>query len=373
MTAPRIEIELGKIQYNTRHIVTQLRTHGIGVTGVTKAVCGHPAVARAMLDGGATGLAESRITNVMRLLGAGMTCPIAMIRTPMKSQAEQVTRDCATSYNTEIDVIMCLAAAARRTGRIHGVVLMVEMGDMREGIMPADLTAFARDVLAMTGVSLKGIGANFACLGGVAPNAVTMARFSAIARDIEGATGCKLDTVSGGNSANLPWALASRELSRVNDLRLGEAILLGVDPLSGIRIDGLHTDAFTLIAEVIESKAKATSGSLAVADPAWRGLHLVPDNDHCPRSLLAIGQQDTDVTGLEMPEGVAFVGATSDHLVIRSVNSALSVGSEVNFRMNYGALMRAMNSPDITKVVRHDWPFTSAPSSSYRNQCLEIA
>lgn len=373
MTAPRIEIEPGKIQYNTRHIVTQMRACGISVTGVTKAVCGHPAVARAMLDGGATGLAESRITNVVRLLGAGMTCPIAMLRTPMKSQAELVARHCAISYNSEIDVILCLAAAARRSGKVHDVILMVEMGDRREGIMPADLMPFARDVLATAGVSLKGIGANFACLGGVAPNAVAMARFSALVTGIEGATGCRLDTVSGGNSANLPWALASREPSRVNDLRLGEAILLGVDPLSGIRIEGLHTDAFTLVAEVIESKVKPTSEPGAVANPAWRGLRLVPDGDHCPRSVLALGQQDTDIAGLAMPDDVAFVGATSDHLVVRAMNSALGVGSEVRFQMNYSALMRAMNTPDIAKVVRQDWPFTSAPSASYRNQNLETA
>ncbi|MDF1736911.1 MAG: alanine/ornithine racemase family PLP-dependent enzyme [Minwuia sp.] len=373
MTAPRIEIELGKIQHNTRHIVTQLRPHGIDVTGVTKAVCGHPAVARAILDGGATGLAEARIANVARLLGGGMTCPIAMIRSPMMSQAEQVSGQCVTSYNTEMDIILCLAAAARRSGKVHGVVLMVEMGDCREGIMPADLMAFARDVLATTGVSLKGIGANFACLRGSVPNAVTMARFSALATEIEGATGCTLETVSGGNSANLPWAITSRKESRVNDLRLGEAILLGVDPVSGIHIDGLHTDAFTLIAEVIESKLKTDPGPCPVADPARHGLRLVQDNDRLPRSILAIGQQDTDVSGLEMPEGAAFVGATSDHLVVRALDSGMRVGCEVKFHMNYGALMRAMSAPDVAKVVRHDWPFTSTPSPNHRNQCLETA
>lgn len=74
-----------------------------------------------------------------------------------------------------------------------------------------------------------------------------------------------------------------------------------------------------------------------------------------------------------MPDDVAFVGATSDHLVVRAMNSALGVGSEVRFQMNYSALMRAMNTPDIAKVVRQDWPFTSAPSASYRNQNLETA
>ena len=83
MTCPRVEVDLRKICQNTEIVVRRLKTRGITVTGVTKAVCGHPAIAQAMLDGGALGLAEARITNVQRLRKAGITDPITL---PMRSR-----------------------------------------------------------------------------------------------------------------------------------------------------------------------------------------------------------------------------------------------------------------------------------------------
>jgi len=346
---------------------------GISVTGVTKAVCGHPAIARAMLDGGVVGLAESRLTNVERLRSAGIMSPIVMIRTPVPSQSGRIARNCDASYNTEIDVIRRLASAARRTGNTHGIILMVEMGDMRDGIMPEDVAAVAQQVSDLPGVLLKGIGANFACLNGMVPNAMAMARFSALASQVESAIGSRFEAVSGGNSANIPWALVHGARSRVNDLRLGEAILLGVDPVSGTRIDGLHTDAFTLVAEIIETKAKTAPVHRFSTRPSWPPLKLVAVNDQPMRSILAVGEQDTDVAGLSMPDGILFVGGTSDHLVVQNSRLRLAVGSEVSFQMNYAALMRAMNAPDVCKVLHNAIPFPAVTPSPHGGRFLETA
>lgn len=370
MTAPRIEIDLGKIRHNTRCLVGRLKPRGIAVTGVTKAVCGDPAVAKAMLDGGAVGLAESRIGNVRRMRDAGINCPISMIRTPMLSQLDEIVSNCETSYNTEISAISGLAAAAIRVGTIHNIILMVEMGDMREGIMPEHLAAIALEVTSMQGVTLKGIGANFACLSSLVPDATAIADLSTLANMIEAACGPNLETVSGGNSANLPWALGQDPTGRINDLRLGEAILLGVDPVSGDQIDGLYTDAFTLIAEVIETKTKPEP--FRFVDPGLAVLRLVPDTNPNARSILAIGHQDTDITGLTMPVGVKFVGATSDHTVINTTRSHLSVGSEMKLHMNYTALMRAMAAPDITTVLLGETPLPAPYPANRRGTCLAL-
>lgn len=349
MTAPRIEVDLEKIRHNTQCLVRRLKPRGISVTGVTKAVGGDPAVANSMLEGGAVGLAEARISNVKRMRGAGITCPISMIRSPLLSQLDEIVLNCETSYNTEINVIDGLAVAATRANVIHNIVLMVEMGDMREGILPENLAAIALQALEMPGVALTGIGASFACLSGLAPEAATMAELSTLANEIEGSCGPVLRTISGGNSASLPWALESGPIGRINDLRLGEAILLGVDPVSGDQIGGLYTDAFTLIAEVIETKAKPEPRHLA--DPGLAVLRLVSDSNSTARSILAIGHQDTDISGVTMPMGIELVGATSDHTVITTARSHLNIGSEIKLDMNYAALMRAMTAPDIAKVV----------------------
>lgn len=354
MSTPRIEVDLGKIRHNTQTVVRRLKRRGIAVTGVTKAVCAHPEIARAILDGGAVGLAESRLSNVKRLRKAGMTCPVTLIRTPMLSQADEIVQFCEASYNTEMLIIAALAAAAIRKDKIHGIILMVEMGDLREGILPENLATIAQQVMNMPGVALKGIGANFACLSGRAPDATKMAALSALALETEGVCGPFLETVSGGNSASLPWALDGKSTGLINDLRLGEAILLGVDPVSGDQIGGMYTDAFTLVAEVIEAGPKPVPPSDRCVDPVLARLRLVPSNRGTARLILAIGHQDTDVLGLSMPPGHALIGATSDHLVIGTELSAQSVGSEIRFQMNYSALTRAIAAPDIeTSLFRH--------------------
>lgn len=345
MTTPRVEVDLDKIRLNTRCLVDRLKPHGIDVTGVTKAVCGRPSIAQAMLDGGAVGLAEARISNVQRLRRAGLTCPISMIRTPMLSQVVQVIQSCDVSYNSERVVIAALAEAAVRAGTTHSIVLMVEMGDRREGIMPEDLAALAQHVTTLPGVDLWGIAANFACLSGVGPNAATMRKFSDLATRTEGICGPLLASVSGGNSASLPWALGPWPSLRINNLRLGEAILLGKDPVSGEHIDGLYRDAFTLVIEVIETIYKPDLVAAMVADPVLKSLRVIPAENHL-RSIVALGRQDTEIEGLSFPEGTVILGATSDHMVIINRAAPMPVGSELRLGMNYGALMRIMAAPD---------------------------
>ena len=354
MTSPRVEIDLTKIRANARFLVRRLCAGGLSVTGVAKAVCGHPDIANAMLDGGVAGLADARINNIVRMRKAGITCPISMIRAPMVGEMEGVINSCDTSYNTEMATILKLGAAAKKLGTSHDVILMVEMGDMREGILPENLNNFATRVIATPGVALKGIAANFACMDNVAPTAGDMAMLSRMADKIEGACGPFVELVSGGGSANLPWALGEDSSGRVNNLRLGEAILLGTDPVTGHPISGLHTDAFALFAEVIETRDKPSAIPTASTAATLRTLKLVQNDDLRTRTILAVGQQDTDTSGLTFPSGFRFIGATSDHAVVDTTKSAVSVvsvGSEMKMGMNYSALMRAMSAPDVAKTV----------------------
>lgn len=342
MTAPRIEVDLDRIRRNARQLVNRLGRRGIAVTGVTKGVCGHPDVARAMLGGGVPRLADARLSNVERMRAAGIEAPIVLIRTPMHSEAERIVRICGTSLNTDFGVVEALAGAARRAGRVHRIVLMVEMGDGREGVRPSELVCLARRVVALRGVALAGIGANVACLSGRAPEPAAMDRLSALAAETERACGIVLEIVSGGNSASLGRLPGAGAGMRTNDLRLGEAILLGRDPITQQPIEGLFTDAFVIVAEVIESRAGTPPPRLA----------LETDIVRSGTSLLALGEQDTDTGGLSMPRGLMRLGSTSDHLVLRTCGKGLVVGAEIRFQPDYSAMMRAMGAPDIAKVVR---------------------
>jgi predicted amino acid racemase len=262
---------------------------------------------------------------------------------------------CDVSLNTELDVLRLLSAAAIRYERSHAVVLMVELGDLREGIARDEVVDMARCVMRLPGLELTGIGTNLACQSGVVPDQQKMDELSGLADDVETACGLSLESVSGGNSANLGWALSTKKVGRVNQLRLGEAILLGVDPLTREPIDGLRQDAFQLIAEVIEVKTKPTRpwGEIAQTafGPAASVMHHSPPMETRRRAILAIGRQDIDPDGLTAPAGVIIRGASSDHLVIEVGDHALIVGDELSFGLDYGALLRAATSPFVTKVA----------------------
>jgi ornithine racemase len=346
----RIEADLDKIEQNTRILVDRLASMGIRVTGITKAVLGSPGVGAAMLRGGACGLGDSRVPNLARLAGLDPSPSRTLIRSPMLSQVARVVEVADVSLNTEAVVLAALNQAASQQKRTHAVVLMVELGDLREGIALADAPAAVRAVLGHSSLRLVGLGANLACQNGVIPDDRNMGILSGLANDIEARHGISLDVVSGGNSANLNWALHTHDVGRINDLRLGEAILLGVDPLYRTPIAGLFTDAFTLTAEVIEVAMKPAQpwGDRAQAAfgvaPSRTGTRTVH------QAILALGRQDVDPEGLQPPAGMTVLGMSSDHLLIDLGDHSVAVGDEIDFGVGYGALVRVMTSPFVTKI-----------------------
>jgi predicted amino acid racemase len=352
MTTPRLEIDLDKIHHNARTLVERLATRGISVTGVTKATLGLPEIADALLRAGITSLGDSRIENIETMRRTGVAATMTLIRSPMLSQTEQIVAHADVSFNTELDVISALSSAAQTTKRTHGIVLMVELGDLREGIMPGDLEHTVREALRLPNIALKGLGTNLACQNGVQPDAKNMAELSALADSIETTFGIELEIISGGNSGNLEWALSGADVGRVNDLRLGESLLLGRETLHRQPIDGLHTDAITLVAEVIESKVKPSEPWGQLAQTAFGEKAPALDRGDITQTIFAIGRQDTDPDGLRPPPGIEIIGASSDHLITDSGNANKCVGDEVRFQLNYSALLRAMTSPFVAKTMK---------------------
>lgn len=277
---------------------------------------------------------------------------MSLVRSPMISQAEQVVTHSDTSFNTELDVIRELSAAARAAGVKHGIVLMVELGDLREGIMPEHLEATVREALRLPNITVEGIGTNLACRNGVVPDDRNMAELSALAASVERSLQIQLPRISGGNSGNLRWALATADVGRINHLRLGESVLLGCDPLDRKPIEGLCTDAVTLVAEVIETKTKPSRPWGRTRQSAFGTQVPLVNRGPLVQSILALGHQDTDPAGLEPPPGFEVIGASSDHLIVSCGDDPPPPGKELRFRPNYGALVRAMTSPFVAKMMQ---------------------
>ena len=356
MSAPRLEIDLDAVHHNARTLVGSLGPLGIGVTGVTKAVLGSPVVGGAMVDAGVARLGDSRIENLERLRRAGITAELVLIRSPMCSQVDRVVASADISCNSEAAVLHALSTASSSVGTVHHVVVMVDLGDRREGVMPPDLAALAALVLELPGLSLRGIGTNLACQNGVSPDVANMAQLSSLAEDVEARLGVTLSMVSGGNSANLDWALGCDpgHTGRINDLRLGESILLGRETLHRSAVPGLRTEAITLVAEVIESKAKPSApvGTIAQTAFGWAPAGSTHES-RGPRTIVAIGEQDTDPSGLRAPGDVCIEGASSDHLVVTAPGT-FPLGAELRFGVDYSALLRAMTSPFVERRIVSD-------------------
>ncbi|MGF1588009.1 MAG: alanine/ornithine racemase family PLP-dependent enzyme [Pleurocapsa sp.] len=345
---PRIEISLAKIQHNARMLCQLYGQRGISLMGVSKAVLGEPLIAEAMIRGGVKFIADSRLENIQKMKIARISTRFVLLRTAL-SQAKSVVEDVDISLNTEIETIKELDYYAKIQNKIHQIILMVEMGDLREGILPRDLFPFIKQVLSLPYIKIVGLGCNLACYGGIKPDNQKMRQLSELTDAVEKKFQINLSLISGGNSANYEWYKSAPEIGRINNLRVGESILLGCGTVNRQAIPQLHINAFKLIAEVIESKVKPSIPFGEVCQDAFGNVPVFRDRGIHNRAIIALGKQDTLISGLTCDRRMEILGSSSDHVAINSQNLGLKVGVGVDFNLDYGSLLAAMTSPFIKK------------------------
>jgi len=351
----RIQVDCRKIQENAEAIVALCASRGIDVVGVTKACCGEPEVARAMLDGGAQMLADSQLSHIRHLREGGIESDLMLLRLPRISEVDEVVTLTQVSLNSEVDTVRALSRAAEARGVEHRVILMVETGDRREGIMPERAAEAAGVILDLPHVELVGLGTNLACIGGVLPTRKNARLFVDVVEDVEEILGTRFPVLSGGHTSNLDLLTRKEMPERINQLRVGEGILLGVNSTTNNAIPAPHQDAFTVFAEVVELQTKPSlpEGEIAVdafgRKPEWEDLG--PRR----RAILALGEQYVRVAGLRpQRSGTWIVGASSDHTVldVTEADPPVVLGDELAFGANYSAVATAMASTTLVKDVR---------------------
>ncbi len=345
---PRIEITLSKIQYNAQFLCAFYGQKGIDLMGVSKAVLGNPLVAEAMILGGVKFIADSRIENIQRMRAAGIFTQFVLLRTPL-SQAESVIQNADISLNTELRTIKELSHYAVQHNKTHQIIVMAELGDLREGVLPKDLSQFIKDAEALPSIQIVGIGCNLACYGGIKPDNAKMRQLSELTHSIEKELRINLALISGGNSANYDWYTSAQDVGRINNLRLGESILLGYETAHRKTIPGLDTSAFKLVAEVIESKKKPSLPNGESCQDAFGNSPQYLDRGIHQRVIIALGIQDILVSGLSPLDDLEILGASSDHIILEDRSTNFPIGSEVTFGLTYGGLLAAMTSPFIKK------------------------
>jgi predicted amino acid racemase len=308
-----------------------------------------------MLAGGASKLAESRLGNVRRLRQAGIEAEIMLLRLPAMSEAGEVVALTQVSLNSQVETVRALSRAASAQGVTHRVILMIETGDRREGVMPERALEAARGMVGLPNIELIGMGANTTCIGGVLPTRENTQVLVDAAEMVERRLGIHFQTISAGNSASLALLLRDEMPARANQLRIGGAIMIGEVDSTGDWPDALpHQDAFAVRAEVIEVEVKPSVPEGRLAPNAFGDTPQWPDLGPRRRAILALGRQDLQIESL-IPKrpGVTILGASSDHLVldVTEASPPVHTGEQMEFRPLYGAVATGMASKVAQQVI----------------------
>ncbi|MGI6507545.1 MAG: alanine/ornithine racemase family PLP-dependent enzyme [Saccharofermentanales bacterium] len=350
MSYPELLIDREKLSHNIRTIMKMGQDADVKIHFVTKCMAGWRPFLEVLHEAGVEYFADSRVENLREI--SDLALLRMMLRVPMISNAIDVVRYADLSLNSDMAVIEVLSDAARTLDREHGVILMVEMGDLREGFMPEEILDVASRVLNLRGVWLAGIGANFNCYGGVIPEERQLVELSELAAAIRRRFNVPLPIVSGGNTGSLYLLSENRLPLGITHLRIGEGYLLGIETSYRKRIPDLFTDVFTVKAEIVELRRKPSVPTGLIGPNSFNEIPVFKDRGQIWRAILAIGEQDARCETLQPRDSnIEFLGASSDHMILDVTHAVrdLKVGDVLEFTPDYAALLRAATSPYVQK------------------------
>lgn len=361
MYMPTLEINLRKLEENARVEKAILAGSGIEVMAVNKVFDGCVETARAVFDGGIKVIAESRTYNLKKIREIGcMTC---LLRSPCLSEIEEVIRYADISLNSEPAILRALSQEAQRQGKTHQVLLMVDMGDLREGIWFSEYQKILDTVnliVELPCLDLYGLGTNFNCYGTVLPTVKNGEDFLELAARLEHDSGRTIRRLSAGNCTSyhlLDKGLWPRGL---NHLRIGGLHQFGIEYVDMKYLEDFHhstkavekacSDMYILEAEIIELNSKPTIPVGELGVDAFLQSKTFVDRGVRKRALLAFGRQDVPSDNcVPCDDHITILGQTSDHTLvdIEECGRPLKVGDVVRFELDYTGLLMACQTKGV--------------------------
>ena len=356
---PTLIVDHDNLRYNMRTVVGWCRDAGIDVAGVIKVTTGMASVALDYEECGAKWIASSRLEQLERAKEAGVKIPLLMIRVPMISELGEMIKVCDYSLQSSLDTLKALNEEVLKQGKTHNVILMADLGDLREGFFEKDELVAAAEFVEnkLDGIHLAGIGTNLGCVGSVKPTEEKMLMLADWAAAVEEAIGRPLEVVSGGATSSLMPVFDDVMPKKVNMLRIGAVAFCG--PTEDLRtcygrteVAVMSDEAFILEAEVIETNIKPTHpiGELGVDAFGKKATYI--DRGRRRRAILAVGRADYgDIDDLiPLTEGAEVTMASGDHTIvdIEDCKDPIRVGDIMRFKLKYSALLRLTTSENIT-------------------------
>ncbi|MFO7888374.1 MAG: ornithine racemase Orr [Eubacteriales bacterium] len=348
---PRVNIDLNKLKKNVNTIKKVCSENDLRMGVVTKVFCADKTITEAILEEDIDFLADSRIENLKTLKDVSLEK--WLIRIPMKSEIKDLVKYSNLSLNSELEIIELIQKESEKQNRIHKIILMIDLGDLREGIFKEnELLDTAEKVVKSTNLKLEGIGVNLTCYGGVIPDEKTLGKLLHYKYKIENKLNMKLKIISGGNSSSLHLLFKDNMPEGINNLRIGEAVVLGRETAYGEKIDETFDDVFLLEAEIVEKKLKPSVPIGEIGMDAFGNKPKFKDKGDMIRGICAVGRQDIEKDGLiPVDPNIEIIGASSDHLILdlTKVESNYKLGDTVKFKLKYSSLLKIFTSKYVKK------------------------
>ena len=358
---PRVRIHMDRLRRNLDACAGIIqKVPGCTLMIVTKGVCAYPPIVRMLTEHpGVDFLADSRIQNLKSYAAQARQAgkQTVLLRLSMPSEVSEVVEYADVSFQSELSTIRLLDEAAGRAGKRHNVVLMIDLGDLREGIFyekEEEIFSTVAELLLLKHIRLYGLGTNLTCYGAIIPKNENLSLLVGLARKLEQRFHIRLPMVSGGNSSSIYLIEQGNLPEGINYLRLGESFLLGNDTAYGTRIPGTVGDALELEAEVIEIKEKPSLPVGEIGVDAFGHRPTYEDKGIMRRAIVAVGRQDVDTDSLQPRDPqIEILGGSSDHLLLDLTHctTVYQVGDRIQFTLGYGSMLKAFTSPYVEKVI----------------------
>lgn len=352
-----ITLDSKKLKSNYTYLNKLFKSNGIKWSVVTKVLSGNREYLQEVLKLGVKQVSDSRVTNLKIIKSLKPSIETIYIKPPASMAIPEIVKYADISMNTEIETILMLSDEAKKQGKLHKIIIMIEMGELREGVMREDFIEFYEKIFKLDNIKVVGIGTNLSCLYGVLPDHDKLIQLSLYEQLVEAKFNRQIPYVSGGSSVTIPLIFNNLLPKGINHFRVGESLYLGTDVYHNSTFENMYPDVFQLYAEIIELIEKPVVPQGEMGTNVEGEEFEFDDNqigETSYRAIIDLGLLDVDEKHIEpVDETLAFVGASSDMIVIDlgENKNKYKVGDILQFKMDYMGTLRTINSRYIEKRI----------------------
>ncbi|WKW47136.1 alanine racemase [Myroides sp. JBRI-B21084] len=352
-----ITLHKKRLNYNFERLEYFFKQKNIQWSIVTKMLCGNKLFLTEVLNLQPNQVCDSRVSNLKAIKEINPKVETIYIKPTPKRSVASVVKYADISMNTNINTIKALSQEAQKQNKIHKIIIMIELGELREGVMRENVISFYDQVFRLKNIEVVGIGANLSCLYGVLPSADKLIQLSLYKQLIEATFKKKIKYVSGGSSVTIPLIFQNKLPQSINHFRVGETLYQGTNVYNDTPSNLLKQDVFTLKAEIIEliEKPMVPEGDFGTnLEGKSFSFNEKEIGKKSFRAILDLGILDVDQSNIFPKDtNIRFFGASSDMIVVDLQTNVKNykVGDYLEFSLNYMGALRAMNSSYIEKQV----------------------